>query len=432
MPNARAIFFTGLLALLAWGCAEKVADPAAPELHFADTLDLTPIENPTATGARLPHLSNSGGEIIMSWVESRDDTNPASHQLLYSQFKTRQWSSPRVAASGDNWFINWADFPSVYRVHDALLAAHWLQRSSGGTYAYNVHTSTSIDGINWSAPYTPHVDGTATEHGFASFFSSQQRPALVWLDGRHTRADGADSTANGHASHDEQGGGPMTLRTRTLNAETATLPSIVLDERVCDCCQTAAVNAGNEVVIFYRDRSADEIRDIAYVYGSGNSWSQPALVYPDGWHIAGCPVNGPQADAIGEHIAVAWFSAADNTATVKIAFTADIASGFAPPLIVSAAAPLGRVDIVLLDATGGLITWLEQRAGGKAEVLVSAFDQQGLYGATKAIAIINAARASGFLQLARIAADTALLAYTDIDDQRIKTVSIRAAGGRAH
>jgi hypothetical protein len=56
------------------------------------------------------------------------------------------WSEARTAAEGENWFINWADFPSVVALPGGSLASHRLVKSGHGTYAYDVQVSLSKDG----------------------------------------------------------------------------------------------------------------------------------------------------------------------------------------------------------------------------------------------------------------------------------------------
>jgi hypothetical protein len=52
-------------------------------------------------------------------------------------------------------------------------------------------------------------------------------------------------------------------------------------------------------------------------------------VHSDNWKIDACPVNGPAIAATGRRVAVAWFTAANDTARVKLAFSsAARASGF--------------------------------------------------------------------------------------------------------
>jgi hypothetical protein len=102
----------------------------------------------------------------------------------------------KVVATGTDWFVNWADVPSVMRLDDGGLVGHWLQKSGSSAYAYDVKLSRSgDDGRSWSPAFTPHSDGTKTEHGFASLL---QMPGaglgLLWLDGRA-------SSSGGHGGH---------------------------------------------------------------------------------------------------------------------------------------------------------------------------------------------------------------------------------------
>ncbi|MEO6238245.1 MAG: exo-alpha-sialidase, partial [Vicinamibacterales bacterium] len=58
--------------------------------------------------------------------------------LRFAEQTTGGWSAARDVASGSDWFVNWADVPSVVRLDDGTLAAHWLQKSGADTYAYDV------------------------------------------------------------------------------------------------------------------------------------------------------------------------------------------------------------------------------------------------------------------------------------------------------
>ena len=106
------------------------------------------------------------GRIILSWVEKLDAQR---HALRAAIRDNAGWSKPMTVSEGDNWFINWADFPSVVALNDGTLAAHWLVKSGAGTYAYNVNIAVSKDsGQTWTKPIVPHLDNTPTEHGFVS------------------------------------------------------------------------------------------------------------------------------------------------------------------------------------------------------------------------------------------------------------------------
>ena len=81
------------------------------------------------------------------------------------------WNSPVTIIECTDWFINWADFPSLtsYRKDKSIIAAHWLEMSTDGTYDYDMRFTQSVDeGKTWSEPFTPHKGRIPAEHGFVS------------------------------------------------------------------------------------------------------------------------------------------------------------------------------------------------------------------------------------------------------------------------
>jgi len=131
-----------------------------------------------------------------------------------------------------------------------------------------------------------------------------------------------------------RGSGQITFRYVKIKRDGALADEAALDTRVCECCQTSAVMTADGPVVVYRDRSeADkEIRDISIVRLKGGKWSAPRPVFQDGWQLNGCPVNGPAVAAAGPRVAVAWFTGADKTSRVKLAFSADAGETFGQPV----------------------------------------------------------------------------------------------------
>ncbi|MEX0914635.1 MAG: sialidase family protein, partial [Wenzhouxiangellaceae bacterium] len=246
--------------------------------------ELRIVDNPAGAGALAPSLAEMPDDagVVMSWLEKHGD----GHTLKFSVFTEGVFSDPSEIARGRNWFANWADTPGIHVRSDGTWLAHWLAKSADSTYAYDVRLAHSTDiGASWSTPQTPHTDDTPTEHGFVSYFAAGDgRTGMLWLDGRQT------VTAQGDG-HDHAGS--MTLRTATIAADGSVGPDRALDERVCDCCQTASARTALGPIVAYRDRSEDEIRDIAVVRRTADGWTEPRLVHADGWKIGGCPVNGP-------------------------------------------------------------------------------------------------------------------------------------------
>jgi hypothetical protein len=183
-------------------------------------------------------------------------------------------------------------------------------------------------------------------------------------------------------------------------------------------------------VVAYRDRSPDEIRDIYVVRRVRGAWTKPERVHDDGWRINACPVNGPAIAARGDTVAVAWFTAANDSARVKIAFSRDAGATFGAPTIVDAGNPAGRVDVTLLPDGAAFVTWIERTAGDTAAVLGRRVEPRGERGAPMTIANSSAARASGFPRMA-LAREHIVFAWTEpgrptrVRAARVKLADIR-------
>lgn len=367
----------------------------------------TLLETPTASGASLPRLSTDpDGVAWLSWIEPDGD----GHALRFAAFTDGRWGSARTAAAGADWFVNWADFPSVVHLGGGRMAAHWLQKVDGGPYAYHVQMAVSTDGgEHWSAPLTPHADDSPTEHGFVSLFSLPGGAGAVWLDGRNT---GGERGAGDH-DHD-QGHGAMSLRAGGLDWSGARLPEATLDEMTCDCCPTAAAEVPGGIVTVYRDRSPEEIRDIRATVLGPDGWSAPVAVADDGWEMPACPVNGPAIAAHGGRIATTWFTAAGGIPRIRLAFSADGGHSWGPPLEVADGPVLGRVAVVMPDAHSAIVSWLEQ-SRLRAELRFRRIAVDGSAGPAYKLATTVAARSSGFPQMV-LAGDRLLFAWTAVGE----------------
>ena len=140
------------------------------------------ITSPASEGSAQPHLAlGIDGTVALSWLEPQGD----GYALRFSTIVNEAWSQTRTLATGSNWFVNWADFPSVVPIRGELWAAHWLVTQDEG-YGYDVLLSTSRDsGMTWADPMPLHLDGTPTEHGFVTLFPWQEGIGAIWLDGRN-------------------------------------------------------------------------------------------------------------------------------------------------------------------------------------------------------------------------------------------------------
>jgi hypothetical protein len=391
---------------------------AIPACRNSDRTDdwlgtVTEVANPAGSGSRYPHLATTADGAVLSWLQP---TAAGGFALQHASWRAGAWSPVGTIASGDGWFVNWADFPSVVPLSPRIWAGHWLEQRPGNVYSYDVRIAVSDDaGATWSAPFSPHDDGTPTEHGFVSLFAGDGQAMSAWLDGRRT--------AGGH-DHAAGGSGAMTLRSAALEADGVPAGGgLEVDARVCDCCQTDAVATDDGPVLVYRDRSPDEVRDIALERLQAGEWSQPVYVNADGWKVDACPVNGPAVDAHGQTVVVAWFTAPD-LPRVRLAFSADAGRSFGPPIEVARGDVIGRVDVVLLDDGRAVVSWLQAGTAG-AELRAQPYSRTGTPGPGVLVAAASVQRSSGFPQMVR-AGDGLLFAWTDsAASQQVRTAFAR-------
>lgn len=389
-----------MLALLAFGCNRSSIDtsssknPSSSSAATDQALIIRASESPTDGDSREPELNaTNDGRIILSWVEKIGEKRYA---LRTANRDGKAWGEARTVAEGENWFVNWADFPSVIALQDRSLAAHWLVKSGPGTYAYNVNISSSKDGgQTWTKPIVPHGDNTKTEHGFVSLIALPDgRLGAVWLDGRNMK----------DMKHEEEGkpaSASMTLRYATIDADGKLSEEAQLDERVCECCQTSAALTSEGAIAVYRDRSQTEVRDIYFVKQVNGSWSSPKPVYSDNWEISGCPVNGPSVAADGRRVVVAWFTEGSDQPRVKVAFSGDAGATFGNPIQVDEGDAVGRVDTLLLPDGSALVCWMSGTVESGA-IKVRRIRQDGTLGPASVIAKTDISRSSGFPRMARL------------------------------
>ena len=234
------------------------------------------------------------------------------------------------------------------------------------SHAYDIALSESHDnGETWSTPTTPHTDGTDTEHGFVSIYPDDGGVGLIWLDGRKMVNEVTDDpVASG-----------MTLQSGEQ----------VVDDLICDCCQTDVAVASSGPVATYRNRSVDEVRDIYITRLINGRWQTGVPVATDNWEIWGCPVNGPSIAADGDTVAVAWFTAAVEP-LVNVAISTDSGATFSAPIEIMRNETLGRVAVALLDDGDLAVSWLESANPSFSAVKIRRVHSDGSLGPVRLVA----------------------------------------------
>lgn len=340
----RLSAFIGLVFLLV-ACGQPPRDDGPPQdSPFPVSIQASTV--PVQGESGQAQLTSSDRGVILSWLERKD----ASATLKFSELTSAAWSEARTIASSDRWFVSEADTPTVMRMSDGTLVATVSPLIDFRLEAYDLRLLYSRDdGMTWSAPLSPYRDTTRAQHGFASLFELPDRAlGVVWLDGRDQELNPGDQLRES-----------MDVRFASFDRNWKPTADSSINQRVCQCCQTAAAVTADGPVVAFRDRTENEIRDIHLTRREQGAWTDAVAVHADHWQIEACPVNGPALSARGRDVAIAWFTAAGGTGHAYVAFSQDAGRTWGEPLRLDDGTSLGQVDIELLEDGTALATWLE-------------------------------------------------------------------------
>jgi hypothetical protein len=344
-------------------------------------------------------LFSTDKDLFISWTEQVLDSN----FLYITKLENDSWINKRLITKGTDWFVNWADFPSISlnEVSGSIFSFH-LQKSSEETFSYDVNYHINSK-ETWKDMNKIHDDNTFSEHGFVSSIPYKDGFMVSWLDGRNTYGVGD----HGHAK------GAMTIRSAVLDFNGNIVSQNVIDEMVCECCQTSMAISGDIPIVVYRNRSEGEIRDIYYSRYIDSNWTEPHPIHNDGWEINGCPVNGPNVDSYGDNVVVSWFSASNGRPKVNLKFSTDNGRTFGDKILIDEVdnSPLGRVDIELISETEAMISWLST-VDGKGKLLIRKIKTNGEIGLIKVVDEISTERSTGFPQIEKFN-DDVYISWTD-------------------
>ena len=355
--------------------------------------------NPFPENSSESFLLSTDKDLFISWTEQVLDSN----FLYITKLEGDSWSNKKLITKGTDWFVNWADFPSISynNLSNSIFSFH-LQKSSEETFSYDVNYHINSK-ETWKDMNKIHDDNTFSEHGFVSSIPYKDGFMVSWLDGRNTYGVGD----HGHAK------GAMTIRSAVLDFNGNIVSQNVIDEMVCECCQTSMAISGDIPIVVYRDRSEGEIRDIYYSRYIDSNWTEPHPIHNDGWEINGCPVNGPNVDSYGDNVVVSWFSASNGRPKVNLKFSTDNGRTFGDKILIDEVdnSPLGRVDIELISETEAMISWLST-VDGKGKLLIRKIKTNGEIGPIKVVDEISTERSTGFPQIEKFN-DDVYISWTD-------------------
>jgi hypothetical protein len=366
------------------------------------TSDRRDVPPPAGEGSGMYSLTAAAdGTPYLSWIEP---AGGKTHSLQFSTFRNGVWSAAREIARGDNWFVNWADHPTMAVLPNGTLAAHWLVNNGDreGSYGYGFRIAISKDeGATWREVYAGGTDNTEGYSGFVSMLPSADGFDAVYLGPPRprTRETDADHT--------------MTLSTVRFGVDGAVKSEVVADASACSCCSTSIVQTLDGPLVAYRDRASGEIRDISVVRLRQGAWTPPKTVLADGWHINACPTNAPALSALGSRVAMSWFTGAGGVPRVKVAFSLDAGMTFWPPQIVDGGRPVGWPATVLLDDGTAVVSWLESLGDGRGEIRLRRVWPSGRLGEVVVAAEASSGRSTGIPQMVKSGESLVLAWRTD-------------------
>jgi hypothetical protein len=362
------------------------------------------LSTPSTGNASGPRFSEGDfGSLVLSWMEA----GGSGTDLKFAIYGGRDFGKAAIVVTEPRMFVNWADLPSVTHVGENHWLAHWLRYSAEMTYSYDVVVSQSFDGGEiWSDPVAAHVDGTPTEHGFVSLHRDPDGVALLWLDGRETANEPSEDVLDSS----------MTLRSAVITPEGKRIREQLVDDSVCDCCQTDVAISASGPIAVYRDRTADEIRDIYITRFVGGKWQAGVPLHADDWSIPACPVNGPSIVAKDDTVAVAWFSAANDLPAVRVAVSKDGAITFGEPIEIASGRVAGWVGLTFIDDNALAVSWVSKTDTGSNAINIRRVSGDGQLDPVKTIGTTRQLRV--FPQLA-YREEYLILVWTDeIDGER--------------
>ncbi len=358
-----------------------------------------------------PSLVSNNGNLSLTWISSDEDMNAS---LNFRQFKNEGWTNSLALASGSDWFVNWADFPT-HAISGGQVLTSYLKKSASGTYTYDVYLSLhKLSGEKVKDDFILNTDGFKAEHGFVSITSNDSEGFLItWLDGRNTVEKDEDGNQK-----------PMTIRFAEITNVGDIINETELDSSVCDCCQTSMTYTDKGPLVVFRNRTKEEVRDVYVTRNIDKAWENPIPVHNDGWVIYGCPVNGPKAVSNSNIIAVSWFTVLDEIPTVNLSFSESYGSSFGSPIKINDFSAIGRVDAAFLNEKEVIVSYMEGDDNG-TYLRIKKVSIDGMVSKPITISKIDSGRGTGVPQL-EIIDDEIFIVWTVFDNEnnQLKTVKL--------
>src|SRR5687767_4422364 len=117
--------YTFLLFLIFSSCknASTKTDNKITDSTGNVNTNIKPLTSPADSISAEPYLfTDKNGVVYLSWIEKMKQ----QYFLKFSTISNDQWTEPKVISSGNNWFVNWADYPLLATDGVNSMVAHFL------------------------------------------------------------------------------------------------------------------------------------------------------------------------------------------------------------------------------------------------------------------------------------------------------------------
>lgn len=259
-----------------------------------------------------PSIAASGSFVAIAW--SAATANAMDVYAALSRDGGKTFSAPvRVNDVPGDARVNSELPPRVALVASSAKGAMpsmvvvWTTKGAKGT---RIVSARSTDGRTTfsAAKDVPGSDAEGSRGWESIAVDAKGHVVVMWLDHRDAgvmRHDSSKTTAPMPKTDPTEKAALSKLYFASLDGATST----ELTKSVCYCCKTSLVASGNDIYGVWRNVYAGSQRDIAFTSSKdgGKTFAAPVKVSDDGWHIDGCPENGPALAVDASHrVHVVW------------------------------------------------------------------------------------------------------------------------------
>ena len=124
--------------------------------------------------------------------------------------------------------------------------------------------------------------------------------------------------------------------------------------------------------------------------------------------------------ASGKRVVLTWYTAAEDKPRVYAAFSQDSGASFGVPVRIDEGLPLGRVALVALSDGEAVVSWIEKKTDGGAEIRLRRASPNGRRSSSQVVSSVDAGRKTGFPKMV-ISGDRLMVTWTA---ERVKTVQM--------